>query len=1093
MQLITAKNPKRSMSKAAVVDAGASPPDHDTLANQKKVAALSQVRPDARTDGQIDSLVQATRHIDAFANLSVAEHHGLARVWTHDMLGSGESLCRVNEQQPAYFIVVSGAMEVESQRLCHNLQENAVTPSGVSSANSMRTTVVGVGKAFGQLALLHDSQYYDYSAKAASCGCGLLRVGKNHYAGLLRRHEEKELGETVRMLRASPFFSGWTVAALERLYYVFERRRLQPGEDVVTQGDIADFCFFIASGRCDIVITVPPSVKTGNLEATERFVTQLPTGTLVGEAGLLSETGLRNATVRATGVKGKTLGVESRPCEVLVLSKESFLELDEATLEDIRDTAEYNSACNKEPHVRTEADLELLRRRTAHLDYCKQLPPFAQHELCRVMRFRKFEAGGSLYERGGPATKMFVIISGTAGNYAAGHEREIRREEQTKREKEQKEAKASLKNVIPKIARRHTIANAAASMLQESRAGQNGGRLQSLSRSCGSIDATATAAAATAATTAAVASGQSERNRPTSVLEPGDVAGEGEFLFGETQHATSLVAITDLCVMEVERDDFEQALKPHRAEASGGLYSFLEGIPSLAGLSAFELHALGKLAVPRAVTEGQLCLASVPNVGLLAALGAIPYSRDTVYIIRSGEARLLCALEESVPDAPADGGSSAGSGVVGAPVLANRALEAALGKNAPLATLGPTEVISTDLLSGDASVSDAPWCLQPRAHTELLLFPRREWDATIRTSASAKLRDLAVHRATFLQQRLEDARREAAAICQLGSPPCRRGGPTSPAARRLRSMPNPMATPHGGWQPESKDQDGSLSFVNGVPAVERPAGPSKASSVLRASDSALAMQHAAASPPHKKGLYGHDQAGRRPRISELRRDLEAQKAWQHPQHAIAAPPRPGTLPAIGSQRSTPTLVWRDGIPVYAASASRPASPPLRSSAPLAASPHAGSAASANAARFPEESVDWHALDESTMPIGDSELELRLGQKSTDGTSSESSIHASGPYRAGPYRSRESSGSVGPQGNVMPAFKSLDDRTSAALGRNSRYPLRSTGSVGAEGIRPKFTPTALPASLRASGQRRSKSYGMVPTARSHMAEASRLKS
>ena len=43
--------------------------------------------------------------------------------------------------------------------------------------------------------------------------------------------------------------------------------------------------------------------------------------------------------------------------------------------------------------------------------------------------------------------------------------------------------------------------------------------------------------------------------KPTSVLAPGDVAGEGELLFAEAQHAASLVAITELRVMEVSRGD----------------------------------------------------------------------------------------------------------------------------------------------------------------------------------------------------------------------------------------------------------------------------------------------------------------------------------------------------------------------------------------------------------------------------------------------------------------------------------------------------------------------------------------------------------
>ena len=44
------------------------------------------------------------------------------------------------------------------------------------------------------------------------------------------------------------------------------------------------------------------------------------------------------------------------------------------------------------------------------------------------MRYRKFEAEASVYERGNPATKLFIIISGQAALYAAGHEWEKGRE-----------------------------------------------------------------------------------------------------------------------------------------------------------------------------------------------------------------------------------------------------------------------------------------------------------------------------------------------------------------------------------------------------------------------------------------------------------------------------------------------------------------------------------------------------------------------------------------------------------------------------------------------------------------------------------------
>lgn len=98
------------------------------------------------------------------------------------------------------------------------------------------------------------------------------------------------------------------------------------------------------------------------LQAKERFITRLPAGALVGEAGLLSETGRRNATVRAAGTPGL-----DKPVEVLQLSKESFLDLDDETLRGIRETAAYNTACTKEPHLREPRPLQPAQPCTAPL------------------------------------------------------------------------------------------------------------------------------------------------------------------------------------------------------------------------------------------------------------------------------------------------------------------------------------------------------------------------------------------------------------------------------------------------------------------------------------------------------------------------------------------------------------------------------------------------------------------------------------------------------------------------------------------------------------------------------------------------------
>ena len=106
---------------------------------------LCQLRPDQRTDEKLDELVKASRHLDALANLAPSEHNGLARVWTYEAFEGGARLCSINDEHPEYFIVVSGSVEVEEYRLCHNLGEEDVTPSGApSSAAWLRSLTITI-------------------------------------------------------------------------------------------------------------------------------------------------------------------------------------------------------------------------------------------------------------------------------------------------------------------------------------------------------------------------------------------------------------------------------------------------------------------------------------------------------------------------------------------------------------------------------------------------------------------------------------------------------------------------------------------------------------------------------------------------------------------------------------------------------------------------------------------------------------------------------------------------------------------------------------------------------------------------------------
>ena len=154
-------------------------------------------------------------------------------------------------------------MEVEQPRLKMAESDGSSAHYDLVNRKTLRKSVLNAGEDFGHFTLVTAASLCGYEARAAAGGCGVLRVSRADYARVLSRRVERQMTEAVKQLRASPFFGDWTPAALQRLYFMLERRRLQPGYDVCRQGDLADFCFIIASGACDIVVSIPASPETG--------------------------------------------------------------------------------------------------------------------------------------------------------------------------------------------------------------------------------------------------------------------------------------------------------------------------------------------------------------------------------------------------------------------------------------------------------------------------------------------------------------------------------------------------------------------------------------------------------------------------------------------------------------------------------------------------------------------------------------------------------------------------------------------------------------------------------------------------------------
>ena len=144
------------------------------------------------------------------------------------------------------------------------------SPSGTRPGQllQMRRTLLRVGGAFHHYPMVMQSKHYGYSAMAGRHGATLLLLPRLDYVSSgLRSSVESEMRSTADFLSRTAFFNNWSQASLSRLYFWFGRKVLPPQQDIVTQGDDAQFCFFIRRGSCDVLVR--PSMEELERERDE--------------------------------------------------------------------------------------------------------------------------------------------------------------------------------------------------------------------------------------------------------------------------------------------------------------------------------------------------------------------------------------------------------------------------------------------------------------------------------------------------------------------------------------------------------------------------------------------------------------------------------------------------------------------------------------------------------------------------------------------------------------------------------------------------------------------------------------------------------
>mmetsp|Transcript_28197 Transcript_28197/g.68475 ORF Transcript_28197/g.68475 Transcript_28197/m.68475 type:complete len:1165 (-) Transcript_28197:240-3734(-) len=739
-----------------------------------KTRKMLAAQPDARTDFMITHIAEVARALapSFCSQLSEAVILDLARCFQFKDYAPNTHVCDMGEECEFLFIVVGGDVEVKELKVSHSESREKTDAEDEGTWHSdYRIYTAKQGHAFGHFPLIQQSMLYGYSAKTLSSGAAFLLVHRSDYVQKLRREVEKHMLDSVSMLKSLSFFSDWTHAAVSRFYFWFERRRVQVGEDVVTQGDNADFCFIIRSGACDVLVrqmqeSVPPSpAKDAPAPAAaaplspaagaspisesgkkgrrfveikedpvmqkkaalflERHIVTLRPGAMVGEIALLFG-GVRTATVRA-----------AIPSEVLVLDQKALFDLDRSTIQTMKEIAMYNKACTKDPASRTEEDIEILAKRSGYLLEKMSISPELLRKLLHVMKYRSIDKGKPIVTKGAPA-QCLVLLTGSASTVVSTGTSSV---DQSKRASVRRQAKAPAKAAATPSAA--------------------GGAQGSVSSAGTSLQAVAPISRFN--------NGDSSKQSKTTKAElfrPGDLIGEAELLEGLEVYENTIVSNESCAIMEISLADFDRLLRDLRYQEQMRLIDFLQQVTALKDLSKEEMTSLVKSVLKKSFVRGQLCYAHPPS----AELHGASHSYDYVSIIIEGEVRLLAGVSEVEKDgsrpptadmeylnlltSAAEVQTLIPGPASDAAMPSNRQVEAHLNASlTQIASLGPTECIFGNMLAPNP---DARWCLEALTPIKVLVIPISEWRDHVPPEALHQMEQIALKRSTFFRSRIRD-------------------------------------------------------------------------------------------------------------------------------------------------------------------------------------------------------------------------------------------------------------------------------------------------------------------------------------------------
>jgi len=719
--------------------------------------------------------------------LTENQQSDIARCALYHFFTPGVLICDPNEETAFFFLVLHGSVQIEERQVHH--QEGTF---GAKAETSMRTAIVQAGKGFHHFPLVTQARTYGYSARVvAPTGASVLLISKEDYVSILRRSIEKEMNDTVGMLKATPLFSSWSATSVARLYFWFERKRFGPEEDVVREGDNADFCFIIRSGSCDVLVELPPEERTkgeGSVADSEQggatpgsspMPPSRPPGAMMMRAAAMMSPTQSPASMRPPLSRQSSVGSQRRSDMLKMGAAHAFLGGDRAKHVPLRanmrhvvtlhpgaivgEIALFQDGVKRMATVRASGHVEVLvleKRTFLDLD---------RSTLNLIAENARYNAACTKEPGQRGRDDLQILQQRTAHlSHLSALSSDVHIELcRVMRYRKVNEATMLVRKGMPASCLYILMAGAASLFSNEP-------ARRKWSLASGALKDASLRSKKNASVDAFQGMSSS------STLRAGQAIGEEELLEAENPvYAVTAITTEPTELMEIDRVDFDRILKAGSNSDKGRLIDFLNSLSMMEGISIAAIHALSHSLTRKSFMSNQLCLCHPPA----AELGPASLSSDYVYVIYSGEAQLLCGADpnDKRPAPSTEVGAPLGP-TVDSPHPGNHKVERYLGAaQVPVATLGPGECVADNLLPYPTS----RWCLKPITACEVLMIPRKDWTDTLRSSSLAALRRTSEVKAAFFQQHLDHTIEQTAAMHLAAGRRTRRQPVTSPGVRSI--------------------------------------------------------------------------------------------------------------------------------------------------------------------------------------------------------------------------------------------------------------------------------------------------------------------